>query len=449
MFRRTALVLFLLALPGAAWCKQPASSQVEVLSLEDALSQAMLNNRQVKNAYLEAQKADDALAAARTRYLPKFMFDAVGSDNLTPESYTFTKGSLGTLGPYGNIALPFEDTTIKAKAGITGLLTTSVEQPIFQLYRTHLTVRERELASELAREQLRLQRHSVTDDVKRAYYGILQSKSMLQATGESIKYHRELDLLMDRYLKEMKVLKTESLDAKAQLAKAEHEALTLRNTLSTQREQLNDLLGRDLRTRFEVKDVPEFTLAETDLETAQNRALEQRPEVREAKIKVKQAEYNKLIKKSEYIPDLSLGFSYLSAPNVEFLPNDVAAVGLYFRWEFFDWGRKQKELAEKSKAIQQANNSVEEAESKVVIDLNNQYRKMEEASSLRKADEIAREAAGEKLRVLLDKYAVDASLLSEVLRAQTALADANSQYHKALLSYWTARAGFKKAIGED
>jgi outer membrane protein TolC len=47
------------------------------------------------------------------------------------------------------------------------------------------------------------------------------------------------------------------------------------------------------------------------------------------------------------------------------------------------------------------------------------------------------------------KYRLDAVLLKDVLQAQTSRADANYDYQKALLAFWTAKADFEKALGED
>ncbi len=38
-------------------------------------------------------------------------------------------------------------------------------------------------------------------------------------------------------------------------------------------------------------------------------------------------------------------------------------------WEVFDWGRKKHQLAEKQKTIDQANNSLRDAESGVMIEV--------------------------------------------------------------------------------
>ena len=53
------------------------------------------------------------------------------------------------------------------------------------------------------------------------------------------------------------------------------------------------------------------------------------------------------------------------------------------------------------------------------------------------------------MRVSTNKYKLQAALLSDALQTQAALADADYQYQRALLAYWTARAEYEKAIGAD
>jgi outer membrane protein TolC len=274
-------------------------------------------------------------------------------------------------------------------------------------------------------------------------------QSGLEATEEALKLYRELDSLVERYVVQQVALKSEGLDVKTRLAKAEYEALTLRNSLASLNEQLNELLGRDIRTEFSVSSVPDVTRFEADLATAGTRALEQRPEVKEARLKVKQAEYDKRVKKAEYIPDISLTFNYLSLIHVEVLPTNVAAVGVLVSWNPFDWGRKKRELAEKSKTIEQADNGLRETETLVLIDVHSRFRKLQEARALLRVSQLAQEATGEKLRVTMNKYAQQAVLLKDVLQTQAERAEANHQYRQALLSFWTAKADYEKALGED
>lgn len=62
---------------------------------------------------------------------------------------------------------------------------------------------------------------------------------------------------------------------------------------------------------------------------------------------------------------------------------------------------------------------------------------------------LSQEAAKANVKIASNKYGVQAALLKDVLHAQTSLADANYEYQKALLAFWTAKADFEKAPGED
>src|SRR5204862_6007315 len=135
--------------------------------------------------------------------------------------------------------------------------------------------------------------------VKQTYYRILQDQNALDSLLEAIKYYRELDRVTVDNVTQQVSLKADSLEVKTRLAKAEYEALNQTNQLVTEKEQLNNLLGRDVRAEFRVAAIADAGSFETDLALARTRALDQRPELREARLKVTQAEVDRRIKKSE------------------------------------------------------------------------------------------------------------------------------------------------------
>jgi outer membrane protein TolC len=186
------------------------------------------------------------------------------------------------------------------------------------------------------------------------------------------------------------------------------------------------------------------------LASARQRALAQRPEVSTARLKVGQAKLDRRIKKSEYIPEVSLSVNYLSPFGYSsVLPKNIAGVGVQVEWEVFDWGRRKRELAEKTRAVEQADNSLLDAENQVLMEVNGQFRRLQEACQLLRIARMSQDTARANVKVAAHKYRVQAVLLKEVLQAQAALADADNEYQKALLSFWTAKADFEKAMGEE
>jgi outer membrane protein TolC len=429
-------------------CGPQASGGGEVLTLEQAISLALQANRLVRNAGLEVRKFEAQLAAAHTQRLPAFNWYTLGGVRLTELNFYFDSGVFGVFPGIGPV--PPANTAIKAPRQPAAVLVGRVDQPLSQQYRIGLGLRQLAVGRDLAREQERAQRQSIVNDVKRAYYGILEAQSALEAVEESITLYEELDRLTEQYVLQQVSLKSDSLDVKTRLAQAQYGALSLRNPLATQKEHLNSLMSRDLLTEFRVAPVQEVHWAEIDLAAARLAALDRRPEIRQARLKVRQAEYDRRSKKAENIPNVGLNFTYLSPINFgSLVPSNIATVGLVLDWEPFDWGRKKHELAQKTFTVEQAELGLREAQDQVAIEVNSKYRRFQETRQLLVVARLAQDTSREKLRVVKDRYSQQAVLLKDVLQLQTALADADNQYQQALLSYWLAKADFEKALGED
>lgn len=449
---RAIAVCFILLLPAAVLGQSQAAAQVnssngtsEVLSLDQAIQIALRHNRLVRNDELEVEKAAERVEIARTRRLPQFDLDFLGLQAITPVEFRFDSGSLGTLP--GGAPFPLQDTRIRSPRHPNALLTARLTQPLTQLPRINLGVQLQQANRELAEAKLESQRRAVANQVKRSYYAVLQTESALRAIEESLKLRRELDRVVGEYVVQKVALTSDSLDVKTSLANDEYEATKLRNAMAAQKEQLNLLLGRDVDAEFSTSPVPENALYELDLNAARERAIAQRSEIQEARLKKKQAEYTRRIKKSEALPDVSLTVGYFSSVGFAVLPVNVAAIGVSVKWEPFDWGRKKRELAEAGRSIEQADNTLREAEAQVLLDVNARYRKLEEARALLRVTEAAQAAAQEKLRVATNKFKLEAALFKDVLQTQAGIAEANHQHQQALLAFLTARADFERAIG--
>ncbi len=446
--RMILLIALFIVLGGsrAAQCQQLVSS-AEALTLEQAVALALSENRQVKSAAIELEKYSDKLAALRTRRLPEFKFSTTASQLLTPMSYTFEKGAFGEYPGTGPI--PDKTTEISTPRRMTFYIAGEINQPLSQLYRIKLNLKQLGVGRQIAEQQLRQQRQAIINNVRRSYYAILQTQSSLQASEESIRLYQELDRVTGEYVVQQVALKSDSLEVRTRLEKARYDAQSLRDQLASRKEQFNQLLGRDVQAGFSVHPVPALSGDETDLATAREHALQQRPEIKEAQLKVKHAEYDRKIKKSEFIPEVGLAFSYVSPFNTNFVPKNVASVGVSLSWEVFDWGRKKREVAEKARSIEQADLALREAENSVRIEVNANFRKLQQARQMLVINRMSQESSVEKLRVMSNRYKVQAALLGDVLNAQTTLAEADNQYQQALLAFWAARADFEKSLGGD
>lgn len=422
------------------------SGDEETLTLTQAISIAQDNNRQIKIFKQGELSANDEILAARTQRYPHFNVQFQGGSLLSPVSIEFDQGVFGKI---GNTPIPPENAYVTTSPRFSGFAVAQVYQPLSQLYNIHLNIAALEVGKKLAAEQTRQQRQQVMNTVKDAYYSLLQTQSGLDAAEENVKSLREIDRTTDEYLKVKAVLGYQSSGVKTQLAQAELQVLTLQDTLDSQKENLNVLLGRDIRIKFRVSAVPEELPEEQDLEVARQKALDHRTEIRQAKLKLEQAVYARRLQKAAYIPEIGAQYLFLSPFGVNGLPNYINTIGINLKWDLWDWGYKRHLVDEKQTVVEQSSLNLTETQSQVAVDLGNRFRKLREARANVLVAKLAQETEKEKLQVMLEQYKQKAALLENLLTEQANMAQANAQYSQAVASFWTERSDFEKSLGED
>jgi len=328
-------------------------------------------------------------------------------------------------------------------------MTGGIDQPLTQQYKIGLGIRATELGRDIAKEDVRAERQKIAAEVRSAYFELVSTQAAVDAGREAVKTLEEAQRLTVRHVAEQTVLQADALEVDARLAKAQYDLSVAENGLATEHEHLNQLLGRDLAAPFRVASMPEEDATVLTLEAARQQASQNRPEIRQAHLKEKQAEYDRRLAKAEYIPDLSVWVGYMGLQNVQVLPANVGLAGFLLTWEPFDWGRRRNQVREKAKTVEQARNGAQEAETQIAVEVGMKYRKWKEAALLLKASRTAEEAAAEQFRVTGNKYKEQAVLVKDVLQAEAQSSETAFKYQQALSSYWSALADLRKAMGEE
>jgi outer membrane protein TolC len=124
-------------------------------------------------------------------------------------------------------------------------------------------------------------------------------------------------------------------------------------------------------------------------------------------------------------------------------------VGFLLQWQPFDWGYKKHKIRELKAASEQKALTEQDAEQRVLLDVEDKFRKLAQARMLLDAQTDAREAEQVKLRETTNRYAQQTALLSDLLQQQSMVSQADAQYEQALAGFWTSRAEFEKAVGTN
>ena len=448
---KPVLVSAMIRVLVTALCLCPSAnaqtSGAAVLTLDEALQLARANNRDLKQYGFDISKQREALGEAKTYLYPRLDTTVLAAQLLTPLDFTVKKGELGTFSGTGPI--PGSDTDLHTPARLVVIASVTLTQPLTQLIRIRLSIADQRLKTDAAQLSFDEREQKLTDDVRQSYYQVLQSQIQHESQQSMVKYLEELLQLTTRRLGQQAALEADRLSVKAEVAKATDQLTTIEDALADRKEALNHLLGRSLETEFSVEPVPATLPEQENLPAARTTALGNRPEMKLAANRMRQAELATKSEKTHYIPDVAIQANYFTPANINFLPQNVGAVGALLTWQPWDWGEKRHKVRQAALTEKQAGLSVEDTREQILLDVDSNFRRLREARSHLAVTEAIRDAEAEKMRNQKEAYSQQSILLSDLLKQQSSLADAESQYSQAVLAYWSARADFQKTLGEE
>ena len=226
-----SIVLLLMMLPASNMRGQVESPKP--LTLEEAVSLARSHNRELKQAGLEIHKQKEAFSEARTQLYPRFDTYFLASELLAPLDFTIRSGTFGTFPATGPI--PAKDSIIHTPARPIAITSVTATQPLTQLFRINLSIKEQKLVVELSQQSYFQREQDVVNEVRRAYYALLESQSELASQRALLTYLEELQQLTGRRLQQEAVLKADSLRITAQRSKASYQLTVIENAVADPR----------------------------------------------------------------------------------------------------------------------------------------------------------------------------------------------------------------------
>jgi outer membrane protein len=417
------------------------------LTLEEAVSLAVEHSREVQAKALQPGEIQQQIASMQAQRLPQFKATALVGELLDHPSLTFARGVFGN-GIDGSF-IPQQAVRLRAPERPIAIPFLQGNFALSQQYRMALDVKKLQLEKKLRAEEVRATRAEVVAAVKNVYYRLVLNRFSLDAAERNVNVYKEMERITLRYVSEKTVLKADLLEVQARHARAEYEATLVRDGIAEGKEELNSLLGRPIDLDFDVAPVesPESSLQ--NVEELRQRALAKSPAIRQAQLRVEEAGVARRIKKSEYIPDVSLNVGYLGVTGLpSIFPQKFAVAGVLVDWQPFDWGRKKHESAELDEKQQEASLVLKEEEDRVRIEVGKQWRKLNEARQFLAAARVNEDRARDDVRVVQARYSQNAALMKSVLESQAAASGAHEQTEKALIEWWQAQTNLDKTIGE-
>lgn len=287
----------------------------------------------------------------------------------------------------------------------------------------------------------------VATRVKITYDRVLMGQKVLEYTEKNLQLAQDLLHKANVRFEAGDVPQLEVLRAEVETGRAENRVTMARNGLSVSRAELNTLLAREIHTPLEVTDDFSYLPIEVDLEKLIDLALEHRPDLLGAGLKVAAAHSNQSAAVSSIMPDLNIGvFRQRIRGDVDNGNFWHVVLGIDVPiWAMF---RQRGEIAQASAETARAAAEENALRYQVLLEVKSAFLDLKSTEDQVQLfqNRILREAKRAHEVASMSYQEGKASYL-ELLEAQRALTETSVEYAQALFNHRSALAALERAVG--
>ena len=436
---------------------------VEQYSLDQAVETALKNNHDVKIAKLEVEKAQQAVKEAFGYALPSVDFSANLSHFISKPKMPFpdfqamlNNATYGIL--FNEGVLPFNPSkfmpmgTKLQSFALSNSFNTKIQatQILFNsaVFRG---IGASQIYLNLAKEKLKSTVAKTTLDTKKAFYGVLLSKQLLEITREKYKNAKEHLTIINSMYKQGLVSDFDKMNAEVQMSNIKPVIRQLQNIVDNAKNGLKILLKVPQDINIEVTGkmkLPEETLpSENDIIAD---ALENNLTLRTLKIKRQLDDEFAAIDKGGYWPTVAAfgNYSFSGTSNEwDFSTYTSSIVGISFSINLFQGTRTYHKVQQDKITALQTDEQISMLKSATIMNvkakLNDLLRIRDEIDAMNKNVKLAERA----YRIAEDKYKEGTATELEVKDAVVSLSNAKTNYVKAVHDYLVSEAELKNLTG--
>ena len=473
----------------------------QVLSLDSCRAMALRNNKKLNITKFKQEMAMNTRKAARTKYLPhvdvvggytftsreisllnkqqKAAFNGLGSNlvsglssNLTPtltglvEQGLITAEQAGQFGQVlGKLGQDMAEPLNQAGKKVTDAFRTDtrniftasvmVTQPIYMGGAIIAANKIADISEQLAANDRMSQVQSTLYDIDQAYWMVVSLKHKKKLADNYLKLVSKFNDDVDKMIKQGVATKSDGLKVNVKMNEAEMTLTQVENGLSLSKMLLCQLCGMPVSDKVSLADEDNENLATspTTADASVEQAMENRPELRMLQNAVDLARQSTNLVRSAYLPQVALTGGYMmSNPNVfngfEKKFSGVWNVGVLVRVPVWNWFEGAYKVRASKNAAAIAALELSDAQEKVNLQINQCRYKLGEAYKRLNMAKKNIESADENLRCANLGFKEGVMQTTDVMTAQTAWLQAQTQKIDAEIDVKLSQVGLKKALGD-
>jgi outer membrane protein TolC len=421
------------------------AAQEKKLSLQEAITIALENNRTIKVSALDVERAEYQTRISRSRVLP--------SVNLTGQyAHYFKLPVFFGFGPSSNSEeLPYS--RIGGEDQFAAAVT--LVQPLY-LPSQRAEMQRAKLSKNRSELDLKHQESELIASVKQTYLGILVLKERLALQRESLRRNQKvLDDARSLYI-QGRALRVDTLRAYTTVKNLEPDILRISDAIRVGKLQLVTLLGLDKDEDIQFTDSL-FIQSVSDIPTEEEvyeQAKASRPDLQALTVEQRIAHQQSSLAKAGKLPTLSLVGQYQLASQVNDFNVDnarwpsVAFAGLQLNVPLFQGNANTLRVKQSRLAEQQSSLQLQDAQEQLKVEVRQVVSGLHESSERLNTQSIVKSTAEQSYQIIQYRYEKGVASRLELTDAELALTTADSNYLEAVFDYLSAHIQLDRVIGK-
>ncbi len=460
--------LMMIALAGVS----TVAAAQRTLSLDSCRAMALDNNKTLTASRTQRVMAEQVRKAARTKYLPHL--DVLGGAVFSSREISLLtntqKDALSGIGTTVGALVGVQDQRVIGALNKIGTdvkdafrtdtrqmyaVSAMVTQPVYMGGAIVAANRIADLGEKLAANNEEAMRQTTLQNIDQTYWTVVSLRHKQKLADSFLQLVKKLDDDVQKMIKEGVATRADGLKVGVKVNEAEMAVTQVEDGLSLAKMLLCQTCGMPAETQITLSD--EMTdgidiSADVQTNVSNDTADTSRPEIRMLENAVDISKQNTKLVRSAFLPQIALAGGYLMTnPNVYDGYNRKFAgvwnIGVMVRIPVWNWFEGVYKVRAAKAATTIASLELQEAEEKVSLQVSQSRFKLQEAW---KKYDMARknvEKAEENLRCANVGFKEGVLQTTDVMEAQTAWMQAQSQKIDAQVDVKISQVNLKKALG--
>jgi outer membrane protein TolC len=440
-----ALKLGLLAVAAIASAESVLSAQ-EPLTIDQAVQDALAHNAGLRAVRAGVSEADAHVDEARSGWFPRV---SVAETWQRGDQPVFVFSSLLAARQFGPQNFAIDNLN---HPDAIGFYRTSIalEQLVFDAGWQRSAVDSAKYRRDIAQSSSDEASAALMLATVQAYGRTLTAEAAQRAAEAALEAGRE-DLTRTEQRRDAGVASdADVLALVAHVADLQQRAIHHRGEAAVSRAELNRLMGVPIDREYQVAQPPDangVALAASSVEVLLAEAGRSRPELRRAASGQQLADAERTSARAALIPRVAAQAAF-DISGIQF--NDRASawlVGAEVRWNLSLGGAEAARLRAATDARNRAAAEADDRRAAVQVEVVAALRRLQAANARRSAGLAAVDQARESQRMIRDRFEAGLATVTDVLRASSAVVDAESQRVSAAVDAMVGEATLRRALG--